>query len=208
MDNYYDNCILEIEDYIKDGNISMALEVVKKELDMPYVPEPYFSKFQGYLNELVVDERPRSQYFDSLEEIEAAFQGNPSLQQKAIFSLERMNLRGAYEWLSHVLLDPIIHDGIKKQILLFMMEQEIQGTYNVFMNDDVESLTIENLEHPVESEAYQQCHLELRNELESHNPSLLLLCIGELDYAALESFPHSLKRVDARKIIERVQSYL
>lgn len=208
MDNYYDDCIQEIEAYINKGEMSLALALVQKELAMPYVPEPYFSKFSEYLNDIVVDNKPRSQFFDSLEEIEGALRGNASLQQKGLLSLERMNLRAAQEWLSDVLLNHSIHDGIKKQILLFMLEQEIQGTYEIFLDQEVIGIDVGSLKHPVDSSAYQTCHQELRDILESHNPSLLLLCIGELDYAALERFPHDLKRIEAQSIIDRVNSYL
>lgn len=208
MYNYYDNCINDIENHIRDGEMALALAIVQKELAMPYVPEPYFTQFQHYVNDIVIDQQPRSQFFDSLEEIEASFQGNAALQQKALLSLERMNLRSAVSWISEILTKPAIIDGIKKQVLLYMLEQEIQGEFEILLEGSLETLSMKDLKHPVESDAYQQCHHDLRNMLESHNPSLLLLCIGELDYAALESFPHSLKSIKAQSIIDRVESYL
>lgn len=208
MDNYYETCIEDIENYINDGKMGEALSLVQKELSMPYVPEPYFTKFQEYLNEIVVDEKPRSQFFEELEDIEFALSGNESLQQKAILSLERMNLRQDIDWLKHILVSDKYLDGIKKQILLFMMEQEIQGSIDVYINETIKSYRIEDIKHPMDTSAYQLVHTELRDLLESENPSMLLLCIGELDFLALQSFPELFKGISAREVVDRVTSYL
>ena len=207
MNNYYDMCIEEIKNLLNEGNDAMALMKVRNELDMPYVPEPYFSMFESLLNDIVVDQRPKSQFFVSIADIEDALRGNEALQQKAILSLERMNLRQDMDWCRSVLVHQEIQDWIKKQILLFMMEQEINGAFDVEINQQKLTLNIEYLLHPQASESYQQCALDLQNILESHNPSMLILCLGELDYLALETFPNALKSTDARTIIERVESY-
>lgn len=208
MDNYYEKCIEDIEKSISLGDMEIALVIVQKELSMPYVPEPYFSKFQEYLNDIVVDKKPRSQFFEDLEDIEVALVGNEALQQKAILSLERINLRQDLDWLQQILLSDQYIDGIKKQILLFMMEQEIQGTFDVYINRKTQSYTIEEIKHPMDTAAYQTAHEELRNLLESENPSMLLLCIGELDFLALQSFPELFKGISAREVVDRVASYL
>lgn len=207
MDNYYDTCIKEIEGLINDGDAVAALALLTRELDLPYVPEPFFSKFQSLLNEIVVDQRPKSQYFETVEEIDQALMGNEALQQKAILSLERMNLRQEMTWCRSVLVNSGIQDWIKKQVLLFMMEQEFTGEFEIVIDGHKEIIQMVDLLHPQASESYQKCVNALHDELESHNPSLLLLCIGELDYMALESFPHALKSIDARSVIERVESY-
>lgn len=207
MDNYYDQCMKEIKECMEQGDMSAALKLVQQELEMPYVPEPYFSQLQDYLNDIVVDTRPRSQFFETVEAIEEALQGNESLQQKAILSLERMNLRSHVEWCEDVLSNAMIADWIKKQILLFMMEQEMNHSFEVFLDGDLIPINIGSLKHPQSGTVYETCLMELQDALESDNPSMLIMCVGELDFIALESFPHELKEMNAQSIIKRVQSY-
>lgn len=207
MSNYYDECLKQIDDLLKVGKNKEALDQVSTELQMPYVPEPYFSKFNQYLNEIVVDAKPKSQYFESVEEIEFALMGNEALQQKAILSLERMNLRSEAQWIQDILVDEKIQDWVKKQILLFMMEQELQGTYPILMQGLQEEIKIQELIHPQASVAYATCAKGLQEALESDNPSMLILCMGELEMMALEAFPHQMESISSAEIIQRVASY-
>lgn len=207
MSNHYELCLNEINDYLKEGLEEKALELIKKELAMPYVPEPYFTQFNNYLNEIVIDQRPHSQYFDTVQEIETALKGNQTLQQKGIVSLERMNLRSELEWCETILLTQDIQDWIKKQILLFMMEQEIKGQYQVLLQDKIEVIDMEQLIHPLATQTYQICYQGLQEELESDNPSMFMLCVGELEYLMLEVFPFESEGLKAHDIITRVQAY-
>ena len=84
MNNYYETCLLTLNELIESGETRSALELVSKELGMPYVPEPYFTQFNQIRDSIILDSRPSSQYFENEDEINFALMGNEALQYKAL----------------------------------------------------------------------------------------------------------------------------
>ena len=206
MNNYYETCLETIQTHIKENNLKEALRMIQEELSLPYVPEPYYSTFLNLRDGIVIDDKPKAQFFETVDMIEHAFYGNEALQIKAILSLERMNLRMHLDWIKRLLQDDLLDPTIKRQLLFFMMDQDIQGTYAVSLKG-VETVTIESLRHPFDSDTYRQCESDLKEALESSNPSLLLMCMSELESDVMEYFPLQKDTLDAKAIIERVKSY-
>ena len=208
MNNYYETCLKTIQSLISDGNRSEALQMIDEELSMPYVPQDYLNQFELLRDSLRVDKKPHQKYFESIDEIVEGLRGNDLLQQKSLMSLERMNLRAELDDSKEILLDEKLPDWIKKQILFFLMGQNINQSVEVYVNGSKHIINIATLENPIESQAYQKCILELRDALESWNPSLLILCVAELDQRVMDSFPLSLTTLDAQDIIDTVNGYL
>lgn len=208
MNNYYETCLLTLNELIDNGQTKEALELVSKELEMPYVPEPYFSQFNQIRDSIVLDSQPSSQYFEDEDEIGFALLGNEALQYKALMSLERMNLRSLESKLRQWFKDPIIADWIKKQLLFFMMEQDFHLEIELVLNSQEHLLNIKDLINPFSTKAFVECENTLRDKLESHNPSLLILCVSHLEQLALNAFPFKVIDINADTIIDEVKSYL
>ena len=134
--------------------------------------------------------------------------GNDALKQKALISLERMNLRAVLNDLEDIMRDKLIDDWLKKQLVFYLMEQNIDVSIDVRLNHKMYTLEIRKLENPIGSEAYLQTVASLRDMLESVNPSLLMLCIDELDQKVLEAFPEEAQNIDAQSILDTVNRYL
>lgn len=208
MNNYYETCLATLNDLIESGKQKEALDLVSQELRMPYVPEPYFSQFEGIRDAIVVDQRTGSQFFEDVEEIGLALKGNEALQHKALMSLERMNLRSIQDSLSRWFMDRIIPDWIKKQLLFFLMEQDLNLEIQIELDSKKHLINTADLKNPFASEAFVQCELALRHRLESHNPSLLILCVSQLEQMALSAFPLGEGVFVAGDIIAEVERYL
>lgn len=208
MNNYYETCLLTLNELIESGETRSALELVSKELGMPYVPEPYFTQFNQIRDSIILDSRPSSQYFENEDEINFALMGNEALQYKALMSLERMNLRSIEASLRTWFVEPLIPDWIKKQLLFFMMEQSYFLEVHIKLNSEDHFLNIKDLINPFSTEAFVQCETSLRDKLESHNPSLLILCVSHLEQLALNAFPFKVIDVDCDAIITEVKSFL
>ena len=208
MNNYYETCLLTLNDLIERGKELEALDLVSKELSLPYVPEPYFTQFSRLRDSIVIDSRPSSQFFEHQDEIGSAFLGNEALQHKALMSLERMNLRSMEASLRSWLGDSLIPDWIKKQLLFFMMEQDFNLELQILINEKLHLLNTKDLQSPFSSKSFLLCEHELREKLESDNPSLLILCVSHLEHLALSAFPFSKLEVSSDHIISEVKSFL
>ncbi|MBK2402923.1 DUF3196 domain-containing protein [Erysipelothrix rhusiopathiae] len=208
MNNYYETCMNSIQSLLDEGKTREALVLIDEELRMPYVPEPYFTQFQSIRDSIRIDTSPSSKYYEDIEDLEEALRGNELLQQKAIISLERMNLRNELPHIKKWLADEYIEDWIKKQILFFLIDQSIDLKLNLKLKMTEQVVDTSQLENPFESEAYQACVLQLGDMLESENPSLLILCLGALEQRVLDAFPVSIDELKAEEILDTVNTYL
>ncbi|QIK69891.1 DUF3196 family protein [Erysipelothrix sp. HDW6C] len=208
MDNYYETCLTSIQMLIEERNEVKALELLDQELSMPYVPEPYFSNFKALRDTLRLDNAPNAKYFDDMDQISDALLGNDNLKHKALISLERMNLRAVIDDLQSILMDKRIDDWLKKQIVFYLMDQSIDATLTIHLKSGIHELDILKLENPIGSKVYLNCLDDLVSTLESDNPSLLMLCIAELDQQVLEYFPQHFDSIASNDVLKRVKGYL
>ena len=208
MNNYYETCLTEIRQAISDNKLSDALRILDEELAMPYVPSPYNETFVSLRDSIRIDTSPQSKYFEDIDDIENALRGNDALKLKAIISLERMNLRVYLEEIQQLLSDITIDDWMKRQILIFLIDQDINQEIRVSIIGQHVTLNPKNLMNPIGSKEYLETLNYLEDKLESDNPSLLMLCVAELDQLTLENFPIGNTKIDGELIISRVSEYL
>ena len=205
MNNHYEMCLTKLDELLQKGQKAQALALVQEELSMPYVPQDFLDKFEKIRDQIVVDQRPHSQYFEDAHEIGVALHGNGALKEKALMSLQRMNLRFEMELLSEVFEDIRIEDWIKKQCLLMLMQQEINTQVRVCFSNNTELIDTASLVNPIGSEAYMACRHVLIEKFESDNPSYMFLCLEMLDMNAMDSFPNNNFEFDASAIIAKVE---
>lgn len=206
MENYYKECLDRIKSLSANGQLEEAKRMLEVELSMPYVPQPYLSEFQALRYELDGQDALKPAYFLDIESIHRAFYGDQSLQAKALLSLERMNLRTVREELT-TLLTSDIADSLKRYVLLICLEQELSINMTLQLDGETITVDLDTLENPFQSEGYLQIIQELRDQLESKNPSLLELCYEELNQQMMMHFPKPMENISATSIYQRVTSY-
>ncbi|CAM3611869.1 hypothetical protein ERUR111494_03135 [Erysipelothrix urinaevulpis] len=208
MKNYYDEIIHEIVSAIDNQNYTYAKTLLEQELLVPYVPEPYNSKFIEMYKGLPNENNVSNQYFTAIEDIEKALEGTEAFQMKALRSLEKSNLRMFVNELDYILYNNQIEDWIKKQILVLMLEQGLSGEKKIWLHGHEHCLKLEDLCHPFKTEEFTQAYRELQNRYESNNPSFLKLCLAELQFQSSSSFPFKQEPVDVDGIVDTIKQYL
>lgn len=208
MNNYYETCLEDIKTFIRENKLSDALAMIDEELKMPYVPQPYFDEFCRLRDTLRIDTHVSQQAFDDLDDIQEALKGNERMQDKALQSLAMMNLRAVMDSIETIMTDQYIADAHKKVILKLMMQQEIQGTCEILLSGSRHRLNIGALIDPIDTVAFKSVANKLIELLESNNPSMLILCLGELEFTANDAFPLNELNDSAESILKRVKRYM
>lgn len=208
MNNYYETCIQEIREAISSKRYEAAQQRILEELRMPYVPEPYLSQLEALQQTLPHHSNATPRFFETAEEIEAGLRGNADTVNKALMSLNHLNIRAFWNQAEQWCLDPALDDAVKKQIVLIGMEQGLGGSLPVYLNGTRSILDLDRLQSPFENKAFLSCLSAIHDKLESSNPSLLLLCQAELETEVFTDFPFFKASYDADALITRVEGYL
>lgn len=208
MNNYYEACIHSIEKAIEEQDYTMAKQLLDEELRMPYIPEIYHQRLMELQSNIPSSDSLRSPVYHDLEEIERALLGNPQEQIKALTSLEFMNIRMVKEEVFRLLQEEWLMDDIKKQLLIILVNQGILENIPVHLKDGRKDIDLSTIEHPLNSQAYQKCLEEIRDKLESDNPSLLILSQQLLEMTLLQDFPYVKEEYNAQDIIDKVVEYM
>ena len=94
MANYYDEVLEEIKDLMKKGNSTEAMAIVKRELNMPYVPLDTEAELKKLKKDLQYQISERSGGTEvSLDVLLERLKGTPEEQLSAAASLSKRSLR-------------------------------------------------------------------------------------------------------------------
>lgn len=208
MKNYYDEIIEEIEQSLQKEDYEKAKKLLETELSVPYVPEPYFSKFVGLYQSLPNLNVSGAKYFQDIDEIEKALKSEELLQMKALRSLEQLNLKLYFDDLEAILFDRSFEDWVKKQIIVLLLEQDFKNTMMLSLSNEDYQLDLSTLTHPFKTNAYTNALIELEERYGMDNPSFLQLCFAELNYQVSNEFPFKHEDIDVDGVIEKVNLYL
>lgn len=208
MDNYYETCLKEIKNLISESKETEALEMVEVELSMPYIPEAYRSEFESLRDQLMIKPMSQAAFFTNIDDIKEALFSNQSQKAKALLSLENMNLRPYVEDLIELLRSNHLDDVVKRTLVMISMDQELR--YEAFMVLDGKpyTLKIHEIDDPFESVHYQRIYECIVDTYESHNPSLMSLCMEVLNQAIMAAYPFVDETLTVDKIIDKTNAYL
>ena len=206
MKNYYQETLDTIKGLIKEGNKEEAEKLVIVELSMPYVPEPYLSEFEVIRDELAGHDVTNMFYTD-IESIHRALLGDEMTQAKAVVSLEHMNLRAVQEDLIDMLENGKLDDMGRRYILMVAMEQELDLSVSIELDQKLVNINTKTLENPFNSKKVIEIYEDLVSRYESNNPSFLQFCMEELNMQLLNSFPFVSDNLSAQYIVDRVNTY-
>ena len=207
MNNYYEECIQNIEDLIKSDKIEEAKKLLYTELSMPYIPQNFKDKFDSLLMEIEIKTHVPKGLLTDIDDIKLAFMKDDSHISLALMSLEAMNLRPYIEDVKE-LLNSNIDDQIKRIILLISSEQELKFSLEMILDNKSIMINMDEILNPYHNPIYQKIYQELHDELEAHDPSFLALCLEDLNMKTMSTFPRFDEDLNTNKIMEDVRSYL
>lgn len=137
MANYYDEVLANIHALIKEGNYQKAMDLVRNELSMPYIPSDTEKELKQLKKDLMFQMSDKSGGTEqSLDRLLEMLQGKPEQQLAATASLSKRNLRDCIPEIQQYLLsDPFEEAGAL--IVEAIAEQQI-GEEFVWMRKGVE----------------------------------------------------------------------
>lgn len=207
MNNYYTNCIQDIQKLIDQKKYEKALEKLYVELSMPYIPEEHKQVFEMMLHTIQSETASGNHLYTDIDEIKKAFLKEGQFSIKALNSLGRLNLRPYLNELQEILMYDI-DDDIKRMILLISLEQELKFKCEITLDQKKLVIDTEYLDNPLSDSHYQMIYKELHEMLVSYDPSFLNLCLDELNMQMMKNFPNINKQLTSDQIIENVNSYM
>ena len=131
MDKYYEEMIAEVESLMNEKNYEEAFYMIKKELNMPYVPqdiEKQLLKYQRDIQYYMSDAHEQKEV--SLNTLLNKLKGNDQSQLMAVSQLDRFNLRQClYEIKDYLAKDPC--PEARALLINTIAQQEIQEEFTV-----------------------------------------------------------------------------
>lgn len=201
--NYYDELITEIKNDIKNNNFDDALQKIKNELSLPYIPsniEPELHK----LLELIPVSSNNTLISD--EQIVSYLNGNQSMQLRAVQELDKKNLRDYIDIINDFLTKS---DYINAKVLLIesLIRQEISEEIN-YVKDGISYTFIPKyIRLPEESLGYIKA-IELLKDIYMKEPSKFELSKQLLYKECIFALPISFDEEEALILAQKIESYI
>lgn len=189
MNNYYEEMLEKIVQLMNDSEYNNALEIIKEELKMPYIPNDIEIKLNQLEKECqsIQKQNDKVSFQMDDEEITTYLYGTKDKQLKACDYLNSLNLRNYSEIVNDYLSNN--PDPMAQALLIdSLIDQEI--SYEVSCVVDNEDITFipRYIEKAVESDGFIEAKNFIENEFENDNPSMAKMCMQLL---IQEAYLHS-----------------
>ncbi len=178
MSHYY-NLLLQINDLVRRKKFMEALEIIDKELLMPYVPEKIEKELileRNKINITVIKQQIRQpinmkQY--SEEQIMGYLQSkNYQVVSSVLQYLSRANLRPIIMVIKEALMTETISTDIKKVLVRICLNQGIEDKVKILIRDQEHELNFSELVWIENGQRYQEVLKEIFDDLYSYSPQL------------------------------------
>lgn len=188
--NFYEEIIEKINKLIKEDQFDLALNIIKEELSMPYVPKKYENILKSLLDELQTKNENKKRKYYSRDEIIDIFVNYD--QYKENFLLEISSYFDEQNWIGYEkVIDEIFQLPINKNIKIII--------YNALTTQKINyDFTIDKTKiNPYKHKTIFETNFAIKNmvDLEERNfknPSLYDLCKEIFFIYLIEEFPNSL----------------
>jgi hypothetical protein len=196
--NSYDDILNEIDDHLTKGKIKNALDLIDEELRMPYIPPFVLAKLNQFKEIAMTAQKMNTEiHLDMSEEGILKYLHQDELHQlRALEAFSVMNMRNFV---------PLVQEafncieGRLLKCLLTKLTIEQALTESFTFSD--EGITYEfipaSLTLPEESEGYQEARSQLKAWLEDDDPSMLKLCLDQVELECLLRLPQSIDEDEA-----------
>lgn len=191
--NTYDDILNEIDDLLNKGEIKAAMRLIEEEQRMPYVP-PFVAAKLNQFREIAVTAIKMNEeiHLDMTEEgILSYLQQDELHQLRALEAFSVMNMRQALPLVQKA-FDLIDSRLLKCLLVKLTIEQALTDTFS-FSDEGLRFEFIPaSLTLPEDSEGFEEGTVLLKQWLEDDDPSMLKLCLDQLDLECLMKLPQSL----------------
>lgn len=196
--NTYDDSLNEIDGLLNQGKIGDALRLIEEELAMPYVPPMVEAKLLQFKTIAMTAKKMNEEiHLDMSEEGILAYLNQDELHQlRALEAFSTMNMRNVLK-LVQTAFDKIESRLLKCLLVKLTIEQALTDTFS-FSDEGLRYEFIPaSLTLPEDSEGMILAKATLKKWLEDDDPSMLKLCLDQLELECLLKLPQSLDEDEA-----------
>lgn len=178
-----------------------AIDLLVKELSMPYIPYNYEMMYNHSYDELLIEKREANEGYESfnhalsedeIENILLRDNVNEELLLMAIQELQTMNIRRLIPAIRMFLQDNNRNNFLKSILIELMIDQEIDDEMVVVKNDIPYDINPSYMPMVISGEAIENIERSLENALEDDNPSLLMQCEEFVRYYLYTIYPRTI----------------
>lgn len=207
----YVSILKELQEYEE------AIDILVKELSMPYIPYNYESTYNAAYDELLLEKQELNkeyEYKDKVfkeEDIESVLERDDVKKEVLLMVIDQMssmNIRRLIPSIRNFLADKS-KDGIIKSVMIeLMIDQEIDEEFVVNKNNNEYEVNPSYAPMVINSEVADSITSYLQRSLEDDNPSLLEMCIEFLQYYLYEIYPAYIDENEYKVIAAAVHYYM
>ena len=205
MNDYFQEIKTEIEAYLQNKNYEEALFLIKKELQMPYIPV----EFETYLNQIKKDiifqinENKKESDVPLETLLQQMLHGKPQVQLLAVSKLINHNLRSCVNEIKEYFSKQPLPEAV---LLLIdaIAEQEIQQEFTVRKNGIEYTFYGDSVTPVSKSEGFLKANEEL-SKIYAKNPSMLQIARKVLVNKAYQYLPLSYESIEVDSLLDDVQ---
>jgi len=196
--NTYDDILNEIDGLLNQGQIGDALRLIEEELAMPYVPPTVEAKLLQFKTIAMTAKKMNEEiHLDMSEDGILSYLNQDELHQlRALEAFSSMNMRNVLK-LVQTAFDKIDSRLLKCLLVKLTIEQALTETFS-FSDEGLRYEFIPaSLTLPEDSEGMILAKATLKKWLEDDDPSMLKLCLDQLELECLLKLPQSLDEDEA-----------
>lgn len=217
QETYYDVVSMYITALKELGEFEEAIDLLIKELSMPYIPYQYEQLFNTAYDEILLEKQEarytvesKNQIF-SIDEIEQLLKNkecNEELLYMAIDQLQQLNVRLIMPTIREYLIDPKRSFFVKTLLLEILIEQQVDEELEV--EKFHEYYLIDPVDQPMvlEQSSYQEIATYLEKGLADDNPALYQQCMDFLAYYLYAIYPKTVYDEEVRIVAATIHYYV
>lgn len=208
MDNYYEDLMNKIQEFIHKEKYIQANMLIETELNMPYIPTPYEERLQKLhthcQSELKANTNKRK--YDE-EDIEKLLFASVEQATQAIEILRGSNIRNYLDMIQTYLSNSP-HFLIRTLLIECLIEQDI--TSEISMDYDGLEVTFipAYCELPQDQEVFMECIKQVNAYYENENPTFLKMCIETMLKEMYFKIPFTLVEDEMNCFIYAILEYV
>lgn len=191
---FYDVMIIYLYSLIKANNKEKALQIVKEELSMPYIPALYEDRFKEIYSELAYKEKEAKEFVLSRDKIREILETNTDKNViiLAIVEMCKLNIRDFIDSIE-VFFKRKIRNIFKVMLIDALRSQGVNKEFELISECGKTYVNPINSENVLESEDYAILKKILEDNIGKHDPNLMSLALENLMLYLSEIYPTKLK---------------
>ena len=187
MNSYYQSLIKEIQSKINEFAYQEAYDLIHQELSMPYVPSDVMDILEAYQSECISHMDCVVKKLDD-DKLMKLIHGSEEQIERAISELMNLNLR-QYSLEVQAVLDSIVLDEFKGELIEALMEQRIDTPFKILKNGLEITFIPSSILTAQEDHVLNETKAIFYELLSNENPAFYQFCLRLLEQEKLEMRP-------------------